>query len=76
MSEFNVHEWNQKRRLAELDTPQQMMSNATPKEDKIAILRDFREVIGDLEMTGIIKPGGMMSAALNKIYATLLSRVK
>lgn len=62
--------------LDEIATPQQMMSDATPKEDKLDTLREFRDVISDLELTGIIKPGGMISIALNKIYATLLGRVK
>ena len=72
----NFREFLSEEQVEEIATPQQMMSDATPKEDKIAILRDLKEVIGDLEMTGIIKPGGMISIALNKIYATLLSRVK
>ena len=62
--------------LDEIATPQQMMSDATPKEDKLDTLREFRDVISDLELTGIIKPGGMISITLNKIYATLLGRVK
>ena len=38
--------------LDEIATPQQMMSDATPKEDKLDTLREFRDVISDLELTG------------------------
>ena len=77
MKELNkFREFLSEEQLDEIVTPQQMMSDATPKEDKLDTLREFRDVISDLELTGIIKPGGMISIALNKIYATLLGRVK
>ena len=77
MKELNkFREFLSEEQVEEIATPQQMMSDATPKEDKLDTLREFRDVISDLELTGIVKPGGMISIALNKIYATLLGRVK
>jgi hypothetical protein len=76
MSTFNVHEWNYKRRLSEIDTPQQMMSKASSTEDRLDALFEFQAAISDLVMTGVIKPGGVMARSLNKVFMTLEKKVK
>ena len=76
MSQFNVHKWNHKRRLAELDTPQQLMSKASSTEDRLDAIFEFQSAISDLVMTGVIKPGGVIARSLNKVFMTLEKRVK
>ena len=76
MNKFDVHKWNHMRRLAEIDTPQQMMSKASSTEDRLDALFEFQSAISDLVMTGVIKPGGVMARSLNKVFMTLEKRVK
>ena len=62
--------------LEELDTPQQMMSKASSTEDRLDAIFEFQSAIGDLVMTGVIKPGGVIARSLNKVFMTLEKRVK
>ena len=69
MSQFNVHEWNYKRRLAEIED--RLFTGQSPERQEQA-LEDLASAIEELEMSGVFDDGNkMVEFMLNKAYNML-----
>ena len=69
MSQFNVHEWNYKRRLAEIED--RLFTGQSPERQEQA-LEDLANAIEELEMSGVFDDGNkMVEFMLNKAYNML-----
>ena len=69
MSNFNVHEWNYKRRLAEAED--RLFTGQSPERQEQA-LEDLANAIEELEMSGVFDDGNkMVEFMLNKAYNML-----
>ena len=69
MSQFNVHEWNYKRRLAEIED--RLFTGQSPERQEQA-LEDLANAIEELEMSGVFDDGNkMVEFMLNKEYNML-----
>ena len=69
MSNFNVHEWNHKRRLAEIDD---RIYTGQSSERQEQALEDLASAIEELEMSGVFDDGNkMVEFMLNKAYNML-----
>lgn len=69
MSQFNVHEWNYKRRLAEIDD-RLYTGQSTERQEQA--LEDLANAIEELEMSGVFDDGNKMAEfLLNKAYNKL-----
>ena len=73
MSNFNVHEWNYKRRLAEAED--RLFTGQSPERQEQA-LEDLANAIEELEMSGVFDDGNkMVEFMLNKAYSMLSKRL-
>ena len=71
MSQFNVHEWNHKRRLAEIED--RLFTGQSPERQEQA-LEDLANAIEELEMSGVFDDGNSIAQTmLSKAY-TMLSK--
>ena len=69
MSQFNVYEWNQKRRLAELED-RLFTGQSTERQEQA--LEDLAMAIEGLEMSGVFDDGNQaVEFMLNKAYNML-----
>ena len=69
MSQFNVHEWNYKRRLAEIED--RLFTGQSPERQEQA-LEDLANAIEELEMSGVFDDGNKaVEFMLNKAYNML-----
>ena len=69
MSQFNIHEWNYKRRLAEIED--RLFTGQSPERQEQA-LEDLANAIEELEMSGVFDDGNkMVEFMLNKAYNML-----
>ena len=69
MSQFNVHEWNYKRRLAEIED---RLFTGQSSERQEQALEDLASAIEELEMSGVFDDGNkMVEFMLNKAYNML-----
>ena len=69
MSQFNIHEWNYKRRLAEIED--RLFAGQSPERQEQA-LEDLANAIEELEMSGVFDDGNkMVEFMLNKAYNML-----
>ena len=69
MSQFNIHGWNYKRRLAEIED--RLFTGQSPKRQEQA-LEDLANAIEELEMSGVFDDGNKMAEfLLNKAYNKL-----
>ena len=90
MSQFNVHEWNRKRRLAEnkgLDrysagaiaadqVAKDRINRGQSPERQQQALDDLQMAIEELEMSGVFDDGnGIVQAMLNKAYKMLAKAI-
>jgi len=69
MSQFNVHEWNRKRRLAErAENDNRIYTGQSPERQEQA-LEDLASAIEELEMSGFFDDGNKaVEFMLNKAY--------
>ena len=73
MSTFNVHEWNQKRRLAEIDD-RLYTGQSTERQEQA--LEDLANAIEELEMSGVFDDGNKaVEFMLNKSYNMLSKKL-
>ena len=73
MSKFNVHEWNYKRRLAEIED--RLFTGQSPERQEQA-LEDLASAIEELEMSGVFDDGNkMVEFMLNKAYNMLSKKL-
>ena len=73
MSKFNVHEWNYKRRLAEIED--RLFTGQSPERQEQA-LEDLANAIEELEMSGVFDDGNkMVEFMLNKAYNMLSKKL-
>ena len=73
MSKFNVHEWNHKRRLAEIED--RLFTGQSPERQEQA-LEDLANAIEELEMSGVFDDGNkMVEFMLNKAYNMLSKKL-
>ena len=73
MSTFNVHEWNQKRRLAEIDD-RLYTGQSTERQEQA--LEDLANAIEELEMSGVFDDGNKaVEFMLNKAYNMLSKKL-
>ena len=73
MSQFNVHEWNQKRRLAEIED--RLFTGQSPERQEQA-LEDLASAIEELEMSGVFDDGNQaVEFMLNKAYNMLSKKL-
>ena len=73
MSQFNVHEWNKKRRLAEIDD-RLYTGQSTERQEQA--LEDLANAIEELEMSGVFDDGNQaVEFMLNKAYNMLSKKL-
>jgi hypothetical protein len=73
MSQFNVHEWNHKRRLAEIED--RLFTGQSPERQEQA-LEDLASAIEELEMSGVFDDGNKaVEFMLNKAYNMLSKKL-
>ena len=73
MSTFNVHEWNHKRRLAEIED--RLFTGQSPERQEQA-LEDLANAIEELEMSGVFDDGNKaVEFMLNKAYNMLSKKL-
>ena len=73
MSTFNVHEWNKKRRLAEIDD-RLYTGQSTERQEQA--LEDLASAIEELEMSGVFDDGNKaVEFMLNKSYNMLSKKL-
>ena len=73
MSQFNVHEWNYKRRLAEIED--RLFTGQSPERQEQA-LEDLASAIEELEMSGVFDDGNKaVEFMLNKAYNMLSKKL-
>ena len=73
MSKFNVHEWNYKRRLAEIED--RLFTGQSPERQEQA-LEDLAMAIEELEMSGVFDDGNKaVEFMLNKSYNMLSKKL-
>jgi len=73
MSHFNVHEWNRKRRLAEIDD-RIYTGQSTERQEQA--LEDLAMAIEELEMSGVFDDGNKaVEFMLNKAYNMLSKKL-
>ena len=73
MSQFNVHEWNYKRRLAEIED--RLFTGQSPERQEQA-LEDLASAIEELEMSGVFDDGNQaVEFMLNKAYNMLSKKL-
>ena len=73
MSNFNVHEWNLKRRLAEIED--RLFTGQSPERQEQA-LEDLANAIEELEMSGVFDDGNKaVEFMLNKAYSMLSKKL-
>ena len=73
MSQFNVHEWNYKRRLAEIED--RLFTGQSPERQEQA-LEDLASAIEELEMSGVFDDGNkVVEFMLNKAYNMLSKKL-
>ena len=73
MSKFNVHEWNKKRRLAEIDD-RLYTGQSTERQEQA--LEDLASAIEELEMSGVFDDGNKaVEFMLNKSYNMLSKKL-
>ena len=73
MSQFNVHEWNHKRRLAEIED--RLFTGQSPERQEQA-LEDLAMAIEELEMSGVFDDGNKaVEFMLNKAYNMLSKKL-
>ena len=73
MSNFNVHEWNHKRRLAEIED--RLFTGQSPERQEQA-LEDLANAIEELEMSGVFDDGNKaVEFMLNKAYSMLSKKL-
>ena len=73
MSQFNVHEWNKKRRLAEIDD-RLYTGQSTERQEQA--LEDLASAIEELEMSGVFDDGNKaVEFMLNKSYNMLSKKL-
>ena len=73
MSQFNVHEWNYKRRLAEIED--RLFTGQSPESQEQA-LEDLASAIEELEMSGVFDDGNKaVEFMLNKAYNMLSKKL-
>ncbi len=73
MSKFNVHEWNYKRRLAEIED--RLFTGQSPERQEQA-LEDLASAIEELEMSGVFDDGNKaVEFMLNKAYNMLSKKL-
>ena len=73
MSNFNVHEWNLKRRLAEIED--RLFTGQSPERQEQA-LEDLASAIEELEMSGVFDDGNKaVEFMLNKAYNMLSKKL-
>ena len=73
MSQFNVHEWNKKRRLAEIDD-RLYTGQSTERQEQA--LEDLASAIEELEMSGVFDDGNKaVEFMLNKAYNMLSKKL-
>ena len=73
MSRFSIHEWNYKRRLAEIED--RLFTGQSPERQEQA-LDDLANAIEELEMSGVFDDGNkMVEFMLNKAYNMLSKKL-
>ena len=73
MSNFNVHEWNLKRRLAEIED--RLFTGQSPERQEQA-LEDLANAIEELEMSGVFDDGNKaVEFMLNRAYNMLSKKL-
>ena len=73
MNNFNVHEWNRKRRLAEID---ERIYTGQSAERQEQALEDLANAIEELEMSGVFDDGNKaVEFMLNKAYSMLSKKL-
>ncbi len=73
MFTFNVHEWNHKRRLAEIED--RLFTGQSPERQEQA-LEDLASAIEELEMSGVFDDGNKaVEFMLNKAYNMLSKKL-
>jgi hypothetical protein len=73
MSQFNVHEWNYKRRLAEIED---RLFTGQSSERQEQALEDLASAIEELEMSGVFDDGNKaVEFMLNKAYNMLSKKL-
>ena len=73
MEKFDVHKWNRKRRLAEIDD--KIYTGQSPERQEQA-LEDLASAIEELEMSGVFDDGNQaVEFMLNKTYNMLSKKL-